>query len=151
MRLEHRSLQTADLPAAPDLVLQRLVDPDTLFAVVAPLVHDDSTASRWVMADVQLGPLSLRPAIEVAIRRIGDVVVVDGTPAPGHTPAWLQIDARVSASAPGFSRLEATWDVAFDAPGPQLLARTLRGLFVASARRVAEDVGRRLRSQLLVD
>lgn len=151
MRLEHRARQTTDLPAEPDLVIQRLVDPDTLFAVVAPLVHHESTASRWVMADVQLGPLALRPAVEITIRRIGDVVVVDGTPATGHTPAWLQIDARVTGSASGFSRLEATWDVAFDAPGPQLLARTLHGVFVAAARRVSEDVGRRLRSQLLVD
>lgn len=151
MRLEHRSVQTTDLPAEPRLVVERLVDADALLSVVAPLIHDDSTPSRWVMADVQLGRLSLRPAVEVAIRQVGDVVVVDGTPSPGHTPAWLQIDARVTEVSPGFSRLHATWNVAFDAPGPQLLAVTLRGLFVSSARRVSEDVGRRLRSQLLVD
>ena len=113
------------------------------------MIRPSSTSDRWVMAEVEAGPVHLTPAVDVAVERDDDrKVTIAGRPVPGHTPAHLDLTLLVEpGTEDGHSIIRSRWDVTVDVPGPQFLASSIRPLMVASSRSVTRRLADRLRSR----
>lgn len=126
-------------------VVHALADPDQLLDLLDGMVRPSSTPHRWVMAEVEAGPVRLTPAVDVDVSRDDDhEVTIVGRPVDGHTPAHLDMTLVVVADGEAASTIRSRWEVAVDVRGPQLLASTIRPLMHGSSRRVTRQLAERL-------
>ena len=144
MRLEQRGRDEVVVGAEADHVADVLGDLDELRAIVDGLVHDESTATRWVMARVRVGPLDLSPAVDLEVRRDGNDIALDGTPADGHTATWLEQRIRVRPVDGHRATVTTRWMVAVEVPGPRVLGSTLDLMMTSGARSIARQLAERL-------
>lgn len=130
-----------------DRVADALADPRELLDMLQGMIRPSSTPQRWVMAEVQAGPVAITPAVEVTVTRDEDHrVTIEGRPVPGHTPAHLDLtlDVRPDPQDDTGSVVASRWDVAVDIPGPQVLASGIRPLMAASSRSATRQLATRL-------
>ncbi len=130
-------------------VADALADPDELLELLRGMIRPSSTPERWIMAEVEAGPVRLTPAVDVGVERDHDrQVTIEGRPVPGHTPAHLDLTLVVEPGADdGHSTIRSRWDVTVDVPGPQFLASTIHPLMAASSRSVTRRLADRLRDR----
>ena len=130
-------------------VVDALADPQELLDLLEGMIRPASTPQRWVMAEVEAGPVHLTPAVDVSVQRDGDrEVAIVGRPVPGHTPAFLDLTLRVRGGGDdAHSTIASRWEVAVDVAGPQFLASSVRPLMVASSRSVTRRLAERLHAR----
>lgn len=137
-------------------VADTLADPEQLLDLLDGMLRPSSTAERWVMAEMQAGPVRLTPAVDVEVERGSEPggerdddrrVAIVGRPVPGHTPAHLDLTLVMHGDQDGHCTIRSRWDVSVDVPGPQFLASTIHPLMQASSRRVTRQLADRLRAR----
>ena len=130
-------------------VVDALADPQELLDLLDGMIRPSSTPQRWVMAEVEAGPVHLTPAVDVSVQRDADrQVTIVGRPVPGHTPAHLDLTLRVRGGEDdAHSTIASRWEVAVDVPGPQFLTSSVRPLMVASSRSVTRRLAERLHAR----
>ena len=129
-------------------IVDALADPQELLELLDGMIRPSSTPGRWVMAEVEVGPVRLTPAVDVSVHRDDDrQVAIVGRPVPGHTAAHLDLTLAVRGLDDAHSTIASRWEVAVDVPGPQLLASSVRPLMVASSRSVTRRLAERLRAR----
>ena len=130
-------------------VADALADPEELLHLLDGMIRPSSTPDRWVMAEVEAGPVRLTPAVDVSVARDDDhEVAITGRPVPGHTPAHLDLTLVVHGGADDqHCRITSRWDVVVDVPGPQLLASSIRPLMQRSSRSVTRRLAERLHAR----
>lgn len=130
-------------------VADALADPEELLDLLDGMIRPSSTPERWVMAEVEAGPVRLTPAVDVSASRDGDRrVAITGRPVPGHTPAHLDLTLVIHGGADDqHCTIASRWDVVVDVPGPQLLASSIRPLMQRSSRSVTRRLAERLQAR----
>jgi carbon monoxide dehydrogenase subunit G len=147
MKIELDGHDEVRVGTPPDEVVDALADPRELLDMLTGMIRPSSTEQRWVMAEVQAGPVAVTPAVDVDVRRDDDHrVSIVGRPVPGHTPAHLDITlvVRPDPRDDDGSVVASRWEVAVEMPGPQLLASSVRPLMATSSRSATRQLAERL-------
>lgn len=149
MKIELEGHDEVEVGTGPHAVADALADPGQLLALLDGMIRPSSTPDRWVMAEVEAGPVRLTPAVDVSVQRDDDRrVAIVGRPVPGHTPAHLDLTLVIRGGEDGQpTTIASRWDVSVDVPGPQFVAGSVRPLMQASSRSVTRRLAERLRAR----
>lgn len=124
MRLRHVGSESLDLDLPLDIVAAEITDLELVRQFIRPLLHPTSdlrrTPQRWELADLTVGGIGIRPAVDARLTTGEASLYVVGEPVPGRTPCTLEVALEATPLGEGRCRLTADHDVSVEAPLPRV-------------------------------
>lgn len=133
-----------DLDLPREVVAAEITDLDVVRRFVEPLLHPmsdlDRTPQRWELADLSVGGIGVRPAVDARLTTGEDALYIVGLPVAGRTPCTLEVTLQVDPLPGERSRLTASHDVSVEAPLPRIARPLARRLLRNEIEKVVEHL-----------